>query len=136
MLNKLLAIFSFISCSIASASPGIIVTGDILVNTAANTVLATSGDLSSRGTISASYKVSLVLTGTVAMVFKAEVLNSSDVVQNTLYIAVPANDTRTVNLGAEFNIPNGWEIRVRNATAVILGGQLHATIIYQPMEIN
>lgn len=104
-------------------------------NPGANTVLATTGALSSGGLLGANYEITVLISGSVAMDNKFEVLNGGGSVVQTIWLPSPANQTTSVNPRAEFFVPNGYTLRIRNNTAVILGGTLQASIILSLTEL-
>lgn len=104
-------------------------------NPAANTILANTGALNSGGQVGANYEITVVLTGSVAMDQKLEVLNSGGSIVQTIWLPSPANQLTQLNPRAKFFMPNGYSLRVRNNTAVILGGSLQASIIMSLIEL-
>lgn len=104
-------------------------------NSQADTVLATTGVLNSGGLLGANYEVTIMLNGSGAMTYKLETLSDSNVVVNTIYLSAPANQAMVIDPHASFFIPNGYSLRIRNNTGVILGGTLQASIILKTEEL-
>lgn len=115
---------------------GNIYTEGIKTNPSAATVLATSGSLDSKGTARASYKISVIITVTVATTFRLELLDGSSAVQKTLYFAVPANDTKIYSFDAAFFINEGWTLRLLNNTTLTLGAQAQGSLVISVEEID
>lgn len=92
------------------------------INPAANVVLADTGSLVSGGTI---YAIVLV-TGSAVVTFRVEhrnALNDASLVEFTM--RVPANDTRSFDVGALGIAPNE-RLRIVNVSAVV--GNMQAMI--------
>lgn len=105
-------------------------------NPADETIHANTGALESPGAIGANYRVSILLTGSIVMTYRLEVRDAANVLLNTIYLTAPANDSKVVDMGANFFIPDGYSLRLVQDTGPGLGGTLQASLILEIKEIN
>lgn len=101
----------------------------------ANTVLVITDPLVSSGIIGANYEVSILLNGSVAMDYKLETLDQDDMIVNTIWLSVPANQVTLINPRATFFVPNDYTLQVRNNTIVTSTNTLQASIILLLSEL-
>lgn len=104
-------------------------------NAAQNTILAQTGTLSSGGVIGANYEVSILVTSSSTMTYRLETLDAQNNIVSTIYISAPANKTKAIEPRADFYIPNGYKLQVKNDSAGILGTTMQASIIMKVTNI-
>lgn len=128
-MRYLLLALALVACNPVFAEAGKAVIGTLTANPANNAVLAVSPSMANAGNTGAYVHFDIICSGTVAYTCAFQVLNASSVVQSTIYIPVPAGDLRSISPKPSFFIPNGYTVRVINATAVVVGS-VQASIIY------
>lgn len=120
------------------ADPGQMFTAGLLSAPLINTVAADSGVLACRGNVGCNYKVSILLSSTLATTFRLETLDNNSVVlsANTIYLPIPANDVKTISLPSAFFIPNGYRVRLVNNVAIPVLNTIQASLFLEVTEAN
>lgn len=122
-----------ISC--LSFAGGSVVMGTTQTNPAANTVLVTSGALTSGGSSGGWYRIGFACNGTLLFTCQIQLYDGSTV-QSYFNMSIPVNDMRFWSSGdISTYIPDGWSIRVVNPSLIVLGA-VQANVIYEVVAVN
>lgn len=128
MMKYILCIlFSFNAYSMQGAAS----IGTIASNPAANAVLAPASTLTGGQTNGSNWTFNIIAsaTGLASVTVIFQILNASNVVQNSIYFIIPPNTSFTwTSAPMSFKIPNGYSARIINSAAVV--GNVQASFFY------
>jgi hypothetical protein len=109
---------------------GALVDGLVTTNPRAGDVLVSIVPSSNGAAVGAYYQFQLFLTSpdSTGMTFSLEALDVNLMIQKTLFLKVPPNETRVFGVSFGFLIPNGYTVRIVSPDDVT--GTCQATIVW------